>query len=165
MASSSKCSAPEIHLLGEVVVLFGNLEFFLEISMWQLLALEDNQARFIMVQAITAEMSFKQKMQAFAGMFRAKGIARAEMELKELLGKLRSAEEKRNQIMHSTWNYSSIWGGQDLMRMKPYRDKKKGFRRGFHRMPVERIETIRNCIERANESLAQFTMKYIQPQP
>ena len=163
LPSDSKCPAPEVHLLGLVVIWFGNLEFFLELSLCHLLTIQDNQERFVMAQAITAELSFRQKRQAFASMFRQKGILGAEPELGTLLGKLQSAEEKRNQLMHSAWNYTSLWGGQDLMRMKSFHHKKKGHRRGFHRMPAESIEETRRSIEEASKALVLFTMKYIQP--
>jgi len=55
MSSERECSAPEVHLLGEIVVAFGNLELFLEGAILQLLGADDH-TRFLMAQAITAEM-------------------------------------------------------------------------------------------------------------
>lgn len=164
LSPDSKCPAPEVHLLGLVVIWFGNLELFLEGSIWGLLAQGDDQ-RFMMAQAVTADMSFGQKVHAFALMFREKGISSAETELKELVKLLNHAEEERNKLMHSSWNYSPVWGGQDLMRSKLPR-RPKSLSRGFHRMSTNRIEETRKKIEKASASLAFFTMKYVQtPEP
>jgi hypothetical protein len=160
LSPDSKCPAPEVHLLGLVVIWFGNLELFLESSIWGLLAQGDDQ-RFMMAQAVTADMSFGQKVHAFALMFREKGPSSADPELDKLVKLLSHAEVERNKLMHSSWNYSSLWGGRDLMRSKlPRRPKKLS--RGFHRMSAEQIEETRKSIEDASASLGLFTMKYIQ---
>lgn len=159
MKSDIRCPEPEVHFLGEVVVAFGTLEFALEVSIWQLLKTEHRE-QYQMAQALTAVMSFKNKAQAFAAMFREKGIASAESELQGLTGKLFDAEEERNQLIHSAWHR---WEGRDVVRMKASINKKKGLRRRLHRMPPERIETTLNKISAAAESLGQFTIKYIQP--
>jgi hypothetical protein len=162
MPSRKTCSAPEVHLLGEIVVAFGNLELFLETSLWQLLASEDDRERFLMVQALTAGMSFGRKVDAFASMFRQKGIAQAERELAALTKGLSDAEKERNQLIHSAWNYTNIWGGGSFMRMKATANSRRGLRRGFHRMPPGRIEETLRRIEEAAQSLARFTVAYIQ---
>jgi hypothetical protein len=161
LPSDSKCSSPEIHLLGEVVFWFGNLELFLEGSMWHLMVPEEDTGRFLMAQAMTAEMSFSVKVKTFDRMFRQRGIACAESELEALVKKLTVAGAERNQLMHSSWNYSPLWGGRDLMRSKLRRNA-KDLARGFHRMPAESIEKTRDLIMEASSSLGLFTMKYIQ---
>ncbi len=69
MASEVNSSAPEIHLIGEIAVGFGNLELYLELGIWQLLAGDDEQTRKL-GEAITAEMSFDRKVHAFASLCR-----------------------------------------------------------------------------------------------
>jgi len=156
LTPDSKCPAPAVHLLGLVVIWFGNLEISLESSIWGLLAQDDQ--RFMMAQAVTADMSFRQKVHAFVLMFRQKGISSAEPELNALEKMLHHAEEERNKLIHSAWNY---WGGQYLMRTKLPKHP-KNLKRGFSRMSAETIEETRNRIEEASGSLALFTMKYIQ---
>jgi hypothetical protein len=153
----SKCPAPEIHLLGEVVVWFGNLEWFLEISIWKLLTPEDDEQRVLMAQAMTAEMPFRLKVKAFDRAFRQKGVASAESELNALVSKLNSAETERNQLMHSAWS----WDGRDFMRVKLPKSA-KGLGRNFQRMPAKLIKEKRDCIVAASESLVLFISKYIQ---
>jgi hypothetical protein len=170
LPSDSQCPAPEVHLLGLVVIWFGNLEFSLEMSLCQLLTDQDDRESFDMAQSTAAELfTFQKTMDDFARRFRQKGIASAEPELEKLLEKLKSAGTRRNQLMHSAWSPSSLWGGQDLMRMKALRDKKKvavrdkeKVRREFERMPAESIEEARRIIEEASQALWLFTVKYIQ---
>jgi hypothetical protein len=160
------CSAPEVHLLGEIVVAFGNLEFFLEATICHLLTADDNQERFQMVQAMTTEMSFGRKVHALGSMFRQKEIANAEPELSGLIKELFDAEIERNQLLHSVWSIDSPFGEGSFMRTKASAKAAKGLRRGFHKMPAERIEATLKQIEAAGQSLANFTVKYIQvPEP
>ena len=72
MMRKTSCPAPEIHLLGEIVAAFGNLELALESTIWELLAPQGDTERFIMAQAVTAEMAFGRKVHALASMFRQK---------------------------------------------------------------------------------------------
>ncbi len=160
--SGSTCPAPEVHLLGEVVVAFGTLELSLETSIWQLLRSDD--ATFILAQAVTANMSFKNKVDSFVSMCREKKIAGAESKLRSLYAKLFKAEEGRNQLLHSAWDYTDIWGGSSFMRMKATAkaNDKHGLNRRFYRMPAKDIETTRDNIYAANQLLASFTVEYIQ---
>lgn len=153
-------SVPEVHLLGEIVVAFGNLELFLETSIWHFLASAKDRERFLMAQAITAKMPFAQKVHALGSMFQLKNIASAESELSALVKELFDAEAERNQLLHSAWNYSREGF---FMRMKASAQAKKGLTRGFHRMPAARIKLTLDKIEAASQTLAKFTVKYIQP--
>lgn len=158
MPSDSNCSAPEVHLLGEIVIAWGNLEYSLEAVIWQLLKAEDRE-RFLMVQAITTKMSFQNKVHAFASMFLEKRIASAEPELKRLTKDLFEVERKRNELMHSAWH---LWRGRDFARMKASTNVKRGLKRRVHRMPPAKLESARQDIDAAFQSLAGFAIKYIQ---
>ena len=114
----------------------------------------------MMAQAKTANIPFGQKVNEFARMFREKDISSAEAELKELVELLNHAGEERNELMHSAWSYSSRWSGQ-LTRMKAAW-RSKTLSRRLHRMSAPKIEETRKRIEEAFQSLARFTMKYIQ---
>ena len=159
MSSERECSAPEVHLLGEIVVAFGNLELFLEGAILQLLGADDH-TRFLMAQAITAEMSFDRKVHAFATMFKLKSPGHAETELEALVKELFAVEGQRNALLHSAWNYSQNFGA--FMRMKSSAKATQGLRHRLHRMPPEKIRATRSNIAAVADSLARFTMAYIQ---
>jgi hypothetical protein len=163
MLSVNKCSAPEIHLLGEIVVGFGNLELFLETSIWHLLRREDDLEGFMMMQALTADMSFAGKVHALGSMFRQRNVETAEPELKDLIKELFAAEVERNKLFHSAWSYSDVFDG-DLMRMKASARAGNGgtLKRSFYRMTVKDIEATRRRIAEVGQSLMKFTVKYIQ---
>lgn len=161
MSLRNTCPAPEVHLLGEIVVAFGNLELFLEVSLWQLLASEDDRERLLMAQALTAEMSFDRKVHAFVSMFRQRCIPETDSELDALRKELFAAQEERNQLLHSAWNYSEALGAS-FMRMKASAKAKHGLRRRFHRMSAERIEATLHRIADVAQALARFTVDHIQ---
>jgi len=159
MCADLKCRMPAIHLLGEIVIAFGNLELFLEAAIWQLLGAEE-QKRNLMAQTITAEMSFDRKVHAFVNMFKQHSPGQAENEIKDLVKDLFAVQEERNALLHSAWNYSEKFGG--FYRMKASSKAAKGLKRRIYQMPVERLEGIRNRIEAVGDSLARFTMTHIQ---
>ena len=160
MARHSKCPAPEVHLLGDIVTEFGNLEAFLEVAIWQLLGQED-RSRFLMVQALTAEMSFDRKVHALASMFRLKYPKQHEVELDSLVNSLFRAQDQRNALMHSAWNYSSHSG--QFLRMKATAKAKRGLVRRFYAAPAGQLETVRGTIEKVANDLMTFTIAHIQP--
>ena len=61
------CSEPEVHLVGEIAMAFANLELFLEGTIWQLLAGDNEQIRHL-CECLTAEMSFHRKVDAFSSL-------------------------------------------------------------------------------------------------
>lgn len=166
MLPDTNCSAPEVHLLGEIVIAFGNLEMSLEVSIWQLLNFEAGSEQFMMAQALTAGMPFAGKVHAFGSMFRQRKMDQAETELIEVINGLFAAEAERNQLFHSAWSYSDVFDG-DLMRTKASVRAGRGgtLKRSFHRMTAERIEETLNRIQGAGGALAWFTIKYIQGAP
>jgi len=161
--TDANCPAPEVHLLGEIVVVFGNLEFALEVAIWQLLGSRGRIDHPLMAQAITAEMSFRQKVDALISMLRQEGIVPPDVlpELDALRKELFFVEQERNQLLHSAWNYSDALDGS-FSRMKASAKAKGGLRRTLHQMPAERIEKIRQNSVRAWNSLARFTRNHIQ---
>ena len=160
MARHSKCPAPEVHLLGDIVTAFGNLEIFLEGTIWQLLGQED-QSKFLMAQALTAEMSFDRKVHALASMFRVKYPKQHEAELESLVASLSKAQEERNALMHSAWNYSADSG--QFERMKATAKAKRGLVRRVHTTSAATLETVRGNIDKVANDLVNFTIAHIQP--
>ena len=167
MPSDTHCNAPELHLLGEVAALFGNLEFFVESTIWNLLVPEGGgeegsreRQRFLMAQALTAEMSFDRKVHGLASMFRQRHADAHDAELTELVRVLFEAQSERNALLHSAWNYSAESGG--LFRTKASAKARNGLVRRFYAMPVEKLSATRDKIAEAQESLASFAIAYVQ---
>ncbi|HKH44602.1 MAG TPA: hypothetical protein VKM72_08055 [Thermoanaerobaculia bacterium] len=158
-AGKDNCLAPEVHLLGEVVVAFGNLEFFIEVAIWKLLHPKDEPEQ-LMAQALTAEMNFGRKVHALGSMFRQRNIADAESDLKNLIKELFDVEAERNKLMHSTW-LPDFRGEGSLWRTKASA-KAKGLTRQFYLMSAEGIKTALNHIEEVSQLLGLFAQKYIQ---
>ena len=103
-----KCSVPEMHSIGTIAANFGNLEFYIELAIWQLLKLppEDMEVG----HAVTVGMSFKSKVNALASGYRLRFPEEEETVLKDLVADLFRVEEKRNAIVHSGWFYSEESG-------------------------------------------------------
>jgi hypothetical protein len=159
MPVNHQCPALEVHLLGEIVVAFGNLELFLEAMIWLLIG-EDNPTRHLMAQAITAEMSFERKVNAFASMFKVKRPSHAKAELEALVKELFAVQGERNALLHSAWTYSQNF--EAWTRTKASAKARQGLRRRVHRMTPERLKVVRKHIAVVGDSLARFTMAHIQ---
>src|SRR5947209_6506253 len=56
------------HLIGDIAITFGTLEFYLEAAIWQMVA-QGDQERQQLGEAITAEMAFDRKVHAFHSIF------------------------------------------------------------------------------------------------
>jgi hypothetical protein len=153
------CPAPEIHTLGEVVVEFGMLEFFLEAAIWHLLGTQE-KARFLMAQALTAEMSFDRKVHAFASMFKLRDPGEDTVEFAALVKELFEVQAERNGLLHSVWHDSKTFGV--FTRMKATAKAKGGLIRRIHPMPTERIAATRDKIVEVAKRLARFSMAHIQ---
>lgn len=159
--AAKPCRAPEMHALGDIVAAFGNLEFFVEVAIWHLLGAEDRK-RSLMAQAVTAEMSFDRKVHALASMFREKYGKVHEKELAAVVKSLFAAQDERNALLHSAWNYSDNF--RALVRMKASAKARGGLQRRLHRMTIDRLEAIRRRIAAAGEAISKFTMSHIQEQ-
>lgn len=155
-----RCSVPEVHLVGEVVIGFGSLEFFLEAGIWQLLAGNDSQARRL-AEAITAEMSFDRKVHAFSSLYKLRVPCESDdPQFNSLIKSLFSIQDKRNGIVHAAWTYSEVL--QTFTRMKASAKAKQGLRRRIHRMTPRQLEEVRVGIAKVGDKLARFIMERIQ---
>jgi hypothetical protein len=158
-----RCSAPHVHLVGEIAIAFGYLELCLEASIWQLLAGDDQNAMLI-GQAITADMSFRLKVDALSSMskLRLRGEP-VESELRSLVNDLLRVEGERNEIMHSAWVYSENSETGDLViSMKATARHKKGLRRHFKQQTPQTLAGIRDRIVEVADRLAGFSVERLQ---
>ena len=153
-SSRAKCPAPTAHVLGEVVVEFGILEFFLEAAIWQFLA-PQGKARFLMAQAITAEMSFDRKVHAFASMSRLRDPAGAACGA--LVKDLFAVQGARNALLHSVWNSSGTF--RTVTRMKASAKATRGLVRRLYSMRIDDVEAARDRIVAVANHLARVMAK------
>jgi hypothetical protein len=154
-----RCSAPEVHLIGEIAIGFGNLEFYLEGGIWLLLAGDDDATRRL-AEAITAEMSFDRKVHAFSSLYKLRVPERNDSELEALVAVLFKIQDERNGILHSAWLYLDAHTAPLIM--KAQAKAKHGLRRRFHRMTSARLEEVRVRIAEAGDRLARFIAERVQ---
>lgn len=152
-----RCPAPEVHALGEAVAAFGNLELFLEITLWQLLG-EGGEANMA-AKALTAEMSFRARVKAFGAGARIKHPALPKERLDSLVRDLLRAEQERNALAHSAWQYQG--GVGTLVRIKGS-GRQKGMHHRTHNVSTDKINGIRDAILSATIALADFTAEHLQ---
>jgi hypothetical protein len=156
---TGRCPSPEIHLLGEIIVGFGDLELALEMAIWKLLGDQDAE-RLLMAQAITAEMSFDRKVHALASMVRGKYGDTHQAALAGLVKALFEAQDQRNGLLHSAWSYSPQF--ETVVRMKSTAKASRGLKRTIDRMNPERLEGIRNRIRAVVQALERFTATHLK---
>ena len=157
------CHNPTIHLIGDIAVTFGTLEFYLEGAIWLLLAGSDSELRRF-GEAITAEMSFDRKIHAFASMYKLKFPAEAQDPvLAELVADLFDVQGKRNHILHAAWSYSDKH--KAFTWMKASAKAKHGLRRKVGVVPPAKVAEVRAQIVDVVNRFAQFAMERIQNRP
>jgi len=160
VAVLNSCLEPGVHMLGEIVMGFANLELFVEAAIWHLLK---GRRKSIdqMSQAVTVEMSFDRKVHAFASMYRLKYPAEADdPELKQLIKDLFTVQDERNALLHSAWSYSEK--RPVLHRMKASARANRGLVRKFYVVPPERLEHVRVRIASVGERFGRFMMNRVQ---
>ncbi len=148
----------EVQLIGEIVIAFANLEFFVEAAIWNLLGPGEELQR--MGEAITAEMSFDRKVNAFESMYRLKYPETEQPSLNTLRKALFNVQAERNAIVHSAWSYSEARG--TVTRMKASAKGKNGLRRRLHYMTPARLDAVRCKIVAAAEGFVNFAAEKVQ---
>jgi hypothetical protein len=150
-------SAGDPRLIGEMTMTFANLEFNLEVAIWQLVAAGNENQRPLM-EAVTTEMSFDRKVQAFASLFRLRFPDESEdRELQAIVSELFIAHEERNGILHS----GSYSGDVAVITRAKVSKSKDGLHRQMHVAP-ERLASIRDHIDAVSRRFAHFSMTRIQ---
>ena len=158
----SRCPEPAVHILGEIVMGFGNVELFLETGIWHLLKGRGKNP-LLLPQAVTAEMSFGRKVHAFFSMYRLKYPSKGgDAEVKELTKELFAAQEQRNAVLRSAWSYSSNPGV--LERMKATSKAKHGLNRRMYQMSPARLEDVRVKIASVGNRLLLFLSNNVERQ-
>jgi hypothetical protein len=139
---------------------FANIEFNLEVAIWQLVAAGNEHQRQLM-EAVTTEMPFDRKVQAFASLFKLRFPDESEdREFQAVVKELFIAHDERSAILHSGSSYSSEVAV--ITRMKGSAKAKQGLRRQIHAVPPERLASIRDHIDAVARRFAHFSMTRIQ---
>ena len=157
-----RCSNEVAHRLGEIAIRWGNLELFVSATVWQLLAAGDKTIEQ-MAQAITAEMSFDRKVNAFFSLYKIRFPKEAaDPELKALVTALFGAEEKRNQLLHSAWSFSK--DGELSGRIKSSARAKRGhgLRNRFNSVDAPTITAVAKEIVEVGQRFVKFSLERIQ---
>jgi hypothetical protein len=111
--------------LGKICVEFQRLESYLKLAIPVLLAPDDLRLGGI----VTAQLSFNATLDLFYALYHYRFTDPAELkDLKEFLGKCASAEEKRNQMIHSRWEFDSE-SGKGAIRTKHTAKNRKELKR------------------------------------
>ena len=154
------CEQPVAHLIGDIAIAFGTLEIYLELAIWQMIA-ESDEGKRKLGEAITAEMSFDRKVHAFYSMFALQFPSEAaDIDLKELVADLFSAQDTRNQILHSAWSFSDEF--ETVMRMKASAKAKKGLIRTMSPVEPSQLLSVYKKIEELGQRFARFAKSRLQ---
>ncbi len=103
-------------------------------------------------KVITAELSFKQKVNLFSSLAcHLMGTTREPDDLRSLVGRLTEAEEKRNTILHSVWGAGAVEGA--VTRFKSTA-KTRGGRSGFRLQAETMVSAEIQKLSDANLELA-----------
>ena len=122
--------------IGEVVVWFEDLDTQLSSAISFLLKRDDTVG-----QIVTAELSFKSKVNLFGVLFRQERPSSEDLErLEELCGACFQIEALRNQVVHSKW--LNVLEGTGMVRSKYTARHKKGLKHQTEVLTPNQVESI-----------------------
>lgn len=152
-------SVSEEHCLaiGRITVAFSELDSWLSSFIWALIGPFDEQH---LGQIVTAELSFRQKIDLLAALFkyRCKDIAK-QLELRALLTKIAELEQKRNTIQHSLWIRQSE-NAEEVIRLKITAKRKNGLIHSKKVVTVEQLDEIFKKLKEATSNLSSFHVNF-----
>ncbi len=135
--------------LGKVVANFAVLESNLDSSIWFLL-FWDSTLEQRTGQIVTSILSFKNKINLLSALYQHRFPAEKPFkDLEEIRKKLNKANEKRNDLVHSTWLAHS-------KKIKPKSSEKKGFKLNFEDMEASEIDKIADLIAGVSYEMQKF---------
>ena len=116
----SSLSDEHLKAIGRVVVYFSLLDEALSFRICSLIGYQNNIGN-----VITAELSFKQKVNLFSSLFcHLQKTTQEPSELKSLIDRISTAEEERNKILHSLWVVGT--SSDMVIRLKATAKRRKG---------------------------------------
>jgi hypothetical protein len=114
-------------------------------------------------QIVTAELSFRQKIDLLSSIYRDKRNSPSELaELDEVLSRLAQAEQKRNIVVHSLW--TSYAEDQTIARIKSTAKRKnKGLKLEIESKSVEDLENIATFIAEVAYDVQTLVIRFYNP--
>jgi hypothetical protein len=153
------CSSPVVHLIGEIVVSFQEVEWYIDASIWQMITRDDPCLREV-AKAITAEMSFDRKVHALSSIYRLRFPDLIDDTFTQLIKDLDHIQQLRNGVIHSMWYPSNV--PQVFGRMKASAKAKRGFEQTFSSVKASDLSKTLTEIEVVSDRFSQFAIERIQ---
>ena len=138
--------------LGRVTFGFCLLEGVLEECLWEILA----EPEPLVCQAITAELSFRRRLDLLSSLHRLREPDSGRQEtLRNLLGEAQRIEERRNELVHSLWRFDAE--AQAMVRTKATA-KRRGLRIDSRPVATSELLDLLNWISDVHAKLHGFLL-------
>ena len=149
MTFKSSVSDKWFEPLGKIVVYFGLLEKSLDFAIW-LLLFGNVSTEQRTGQIVTAELMFKNKIPLFSSLYQHRfPDQKPFLDLKNICSKLNVANDRRNDILHSTW----LGEGKKI---NITAKQKRGFEFNYEDVSAVELDRITNFISAVNLELMKF---------
>lgn len=143
--------------IGKITAIFAALEENVSFYIWLLIGGEQRLG-----QIITAELSLSQKVALLSSLYRYRSNSAEEpTELKELLSRVRQAEEKRNAIIHSVWGTGTT--RETITRIKTTAKRSRGLTFQFQQTSVRDLDEIADFIAEVAKDVVLFPIRMSDP--
>ncbi len=114
-------------------------------------------------QIVTAELSFRQKMDLLSSIYRDKQNNSTELaELDQVLARVAQAEQKRNIVVHSVWAAYAV--NETVARIKATAKRRsKGLKLEIENMSVKDLEDVANYIANVAYEVQTLVIRFYHP--
>lgn len=113
-------------------------------------------------QIVTAELSFRQKTDLLGSLYLYWDSSDEKLaELKELLGRVSVAEQKRNTITHSLWAADTT--EETITRVKPTAKRSPGWKLQLEPMSVQDLDKVADSIAEVAYDVQTFAIRIYDP--
>lgn len=153
------CIDPVVHLIGNIVISFQEVEWYVDASICQMITRDDPCLRQV-AQAVTAEMSFDRKVHAFSSIYRLRFPDLIDETFTQLIKDLDHIQQLRNRVIHSMWYPLNI--PQAFGTMKASAKASRGFQQTFAHVNASDLTKVLHEIEEVSDRYSQFAIERIQ---
>ena len=145
--------------IGRITVTFAELESWLSSFIWALIVPFSEQH---VGQMVTAEMSFRQKLDLLVSLFlyRCKNPQKC-AELKVLVARLSDLEQQRNTVQHSLWIRQTD-NPAEATRLKITAKRKHGLSHAKEVKTSQPLEALASDLNVAASDLSSFMVSFLQ---
>ncbi len=144
--------------IGRITVAFSQLDSWLNSLIWFLISTPEEQ---YLGQIITAEISFRQKLDLVAALFkyRCKDIDK-QTELTSLIARIEKLEARRNIVQHSLWIHQSEKLDQ-VTQFKITAKRKNGLVHTRNIITLQSLEQLSKELNEATSDLSSFQISFL----